>query len=90
MRVCERIAAAASVGGALDETASPQTGEVIRQELTADPELVREVGGIGGGVSEGEQDACPSRVRQCMPEAGDRGGMSERCLLYTSPSPRDS
>lgn len=83
--VGQLVAATAAVGHGDDQTAAAQTGEVVGQPGAGDTECVGEVGGVGGGLAQGEQDAAADRVGERAAEPGedfDVGGNSQHTHEY--------
>ena len=74
------VAGAAAVGHGDDQAAVAQAGQVVRQPGAGDAEGVGEVGGVGGGLAQGEQDPAADRVGERAAEPGqhlDVGGNSQ-------------
>src|SRR6185503_18167532 len=55
--VGELIAGATAVGDGDDQATVAQAGQVVRQPGAGDGQCVGQIGGVGGGLAQGEQDA---------------------------------
>ena len=63
------VARSAALGDGDDESASAQASEVIRENLTRDPDLVGEVRRIPRGLPQAEQYLGSRRVREGVSES---------------------
>ena len=60
-----------------DESASAQTGQLIRHHLFGDTQLPGQHGRSGGPVAQGQQDPGPGVIGQGMAHPGQRRGVRE-------------
>jgi len=77
--ICQFISSASPLGDRDHQPTTPQTREMVGQNLTRDPDLVSQFRRIVRRAVEAQQDSSARRVTQRMPESGQSVRVLQRC-----------